>query len=417
MGLIVQKFGGTSVASAERIKAAAKRITDTYKAGNKVIVVVSARGETTDELINLAYELTDSPSKRELDVLMSTGEQISIALVAMAIHALGYPAVSFTGGQVGIITDSYHTKARIKNINADRIQKELDTGTIVIVAGFQGIDANENITTLGRGGSDTTAVALAAIMKAERCDIFTDVDGIYTADPRKVPLARKLDKISYDEILELASLGAQVMHSRSIEFAKKYNVPLFVRSSFNDNEGTLICKEVKEMEDIVVSGAAVSKDDAKITIRAVPDVPGQAAKIFHEIAKRNINVDMIIQNASIEGRADVTFTVPRNDLQLALDTVERLKEELGAGEVLYDSKIAKLSVVGIGMRSHCGVAEKMFRVLADEKINIQMISTSEIKISCVIDDAHADRALRVVHTAFGLDKVVKEKEEEKVVHV
>lgn len=408
MGLIVQKFGGTSVANAERIKAAAKRIVETYKAGNKVIVVVSARGQTTDELIDLANELTDNPSTREMDMLLSTGEQISIALVAMAIHALGYPAVSFTGGQVGIVTDSYHTKARIRNINTHRVQKELDKGTIVIVAGFQGIDANENITTLGRGGSDTTAVALAAIMKADRCDIFTDVDGIYTADPRKVPLARKLDKVSYDEILELASLGAQVMHSRSIEFAKKYNVPLYVRSSFNNKEGTLICKEAKEMEDIVVSGVAVSKDDAKITIRAVPDVPGQAAKIFHEIARKKINVDMIIQNASIENRADVTFTVPRSDLRLALETAEKIKNDLGAKEVLHDSKIAKLSVVGIGMRSHCGVAEKMFSVLAEEKINIQMISTSEIKISCVIDDAHADRALRAVHTAFGLDKVKKE---------
>ncbi len=411
MGLIVQKFGGTSVANAERIRAAAKRIIETYKAGNKVIVVVSARGQTTDELIDLAYELTDNPSTRELDMLMSTGEQISIALVAMAIHALGYPAVSFTGGQVGIITDGYHTKARIRNISTNRIQKELENGTIVIVAGSQGVDANENITTLGRGGSDTTAVALASIMGADRCDIFTDVDGIYTADPRKVPYARKLDKVSYDEILELASLGAQVMHSRSIEFAKKYNVPLYVRSSFNNSEGTLICKEVKEMEDIVVSGVAVSKEDAKITIRAVPDVPGQAAKIFHEIARRNINVDMIIQNASIEGRADVTFTVPRSDLRIALETAEKIKNDLGAKEVMHDSKIAKLSVVGIGMRSHCGVAEKMFSVLADEKINIQMISTSEIKISCVIDDAHADRALRAVHTAFGLDKVEKEKEE------
>ncbi|MEK7359952.1 MAG: aspartate kinase [Planctomycetota bacterium] len=407
MGLIVQKFGGTSVANAERIKAAAKRIVDTYNAGNKVIVVVSARGQTTDELIDLAYEIMDNPSTREMDMLMSTGEQISIALVAMAIQAMGYPAVSFTGGQVGIVTDSSHTKARIKNINTQRMQKELDKGTIIIVAGFQGIDANENITTLGRGGSDTTAVALAAIMKADRCEIFTDVDGIYTADPRKVPHARKLDKVSYDEILELASLGAQVMHSRSIEFAKKYNVPLYVRSSFNTNEGTLICKEVGEMENIVVSGVAISKDDAKITIRAIPDVPGQAAKIFHEIAGKDINVDMIIQNASIEGRADVTFTVPRIDLRLALETAEKIRKDLNAREVLHDSKIAKLSAVGIGMRSHCGVAEKMFSALAKEKINIQMISTSEIKISCVIDEAHADRALRTIHTAFGLDKVEK----------
>ncbi|MEK6621694.1 MAG: aspartate kinase, partial [Planctomycetota bacterium] len=258
-----------------------------------------------------------------------------------------------------------------------------------------------------RGGSDLTAVALASALKTGTCEIFTDVDGIYTADPRKVPHARKLDKVSYDEILELASLGAQVMHSRSIEFAKKYNVPLYVRSSFNTNEGTLICKEVGEMENIVVSGVAISKDDAKITIRAIPDVPGQAAKIFHEIAGKNINVDMIIQNASIEGRADVTFTVPRIDLRLALETAEKIRKDLNAREVLHDSKIAKLSAVGIGMRSHCGVAEKMFSALAKEKINIQMISTSEIKISCVIDEAHADRALRTIHTAFGLDKVEK----------
>ncbi|OHB73297.1 MAG: aspartate kinase [Planctomycetes bacterium RBG_16_41_13] len=408
MGLIVQKFGGTSVANAERIKAAARRITETYDAGNKVIVVVSARGQTTDELIELANEITDKPSTREMDMLLSTGEQVSIALMAMAIHALGYPAISFTGGQVGIVTDSFHTKARIRNINADRIRKELDNGSIVIVAGFQGIDANENITTLGRGGSDTTAVALASIMHADRCDIFTDVDGIYTADPRKVPNARKLNKISYDEILELASLGAQVMHSRSIEFAKKYNVPLYVRSSFNNSEGTLICKEIDDMENIVVSGATVSKNDAKITIRSIPDVPGQAAKIFHEIAKKNINVDMIIQNASVEGRADVTFTVPRSDLKNALETAEKIKKDLWAMEVLYDDKIAKLSVVGIGMRSHCGVAEKMFSILAEEKINIQMISTSEIKISCIIDEAHAERALNAVHKIFGLNHVKNE---------
>ncbi|MCR4292786.1 MAG: aspartate kinase, partial [Candidatus Kuenenia sp.] len=408
MGLIVQKFGGTSVANAERIKAAARRITETYDAGNKVIVVVSARGQTTDELIELANEITDKPSTREMDMLLSTGEQVSIALMAMAIHALGYPAISFTGGQVGIVTDSFHTKARIRNINADRIRKELDNGSIVIVAGFQGIDANENITTLGRGGSDTTAVALASILHADRCDIFTDVDGIYTADPRKVPNARKLNKISYDEILELASLGAQVMHSRSIEFAKKYNVPLYVRSSFNNSEGTLICKEIDDMENIVVSGATVSKNDAKITIRSIPDVPGQAAKIFHEIAKKNINVDMIIQNASVEGRADVTFTVPRSDLKNALETAEKIKKDLWATEVLYDEKIAKLSVVGIGMRSHCGVAEKMFSILAEEKINIQMISTSEIKISCIIDEAHAERALNAVHKIFGLNLVKNE---------
>ncbi len=405
MGLIVQKFGGTSVSDAERIKAAAQRVVKTYQDGSKVVVVVSARGQSTDELVDLAYEISDNPSTRELDMLLATGEQVSIALMAMAIHALGYPAISFTGGQVGIITDSYHTKARIKNISTRRITEELNKGTIVIVAGFQGVDADYNITTLGRGGSDTTAVALAAIMKADRCDIFTDVNGIYTADPRLVPDARKLSRISYDEILELASMGAQVMQSRSIEFAKKYDVPIHVRSSFNDEEGTLICREGKEMEDIVVSGVTVTKDEAKITIRGIPDKPGQAAKIFHDIAKKNINVDMIIQNTSANNLADVTFTVSKKDTVAALKAAEKIKEEIGAREVNSDTKIAKLSVVGIGMRGHCGVAEKMFSALAEEKINIQMISTSEIKISCVIDEAHAERALRTVHHAFQLDKI------------
>lgn len=404
MGLIVQKFGGTSVADADRIKAAAQRVIKACQDGNKVIVVVSARGKSTDELVNLAYAISDNPSTRELDMLLSTGEQVSIALMAMGIQALGYPAISFTGGQVGIITDSYHTKARIKNISTKRITEELNKGTIVIVAGFQGVDSDYNITTLGRGGSDTTAVALAAIMKADRCEIFTDVDGIYTADPRLVPEARKLSCISYDEILELASMGAQVMQSRSVEFAKKYNVPIHVRSSFSDEEGTIICTEGKEMEDIVVSGVTVTKDEAKITIRGIPDKPGQAAKIFHEISKNNINVDMIIQNTSANNLADVTFTVSKKDTKEALKTAEKIKEEIGANEVNSDTKIAKLSAVGIGMRSHCGVAEKMFSILAEEKINIQMISTSEIKISCVIDEAHAERALRAVHHAFQLDK-------------
>jgi len=402
--LIVQKFGGTSVADAARMKVAAKRAVDAHSAGNRVIVVVSARGKMTDELLELAYEINDNPSTRELDSLLSTGEQMSSALMAMAIHSLGSPAVSFVGRQIGITTDSFHTKARIVNMKVDRILEELSKNKIVVVAGYQGVDENDNITTLGRGGSDTSAVALAALLKADICDIYTDVDGIFTADPRIVPKARKLDKISYDEILELASMGAQVVHVRSVELAKKYNVPIRVRSSFNNSIGTLICKEVMEMEDIVVSGATVTKNDAKITIIGVSDEPGQAAKIFHELAKENINVDMIIQNISAHGLTDVTFTVQKDDLPLALETTERIKKEIQAKEIVADDKIAKLSVVGIGMRTHSGIADKMFKTLSDEKINIQMISTSEIKISCVIEEDQAEKALNSMHDAFELDK-------------
>ncbi len=405
--LIVQKFGGTSVADVTRMKSAAKRVIDAFSSGNKVIVVVSARGKMTDDLLKLAYEINDNPSTRELDVLLSTGEQMSSALMAMAIHSFGYPAVSFTGRQVGITTDSFHTKARIVNINAKRITEELSKNKIVVVAGYQGVDENDNITTLGRGGSDTTAVALAALLKADLCDIYTDVDGIFTADPRIVTNARKLAKISYDEILELASMGAQVIHARSIEFAKNYNVPIRVRPSFNNGTGTLICREVDEMEKIVVSGATVAKNEAKVAIIGVSDKPGQAAKIFQELAKENINVDMIIQNISAHGLADVTFTVPKDDLPLAIKTAERIKKEIMAKEVISNDKIAKLSIVGVGMRSHCGIAEKMFRTLSDEEINIQMISTSEIKISCVIDEEQAERALIAIHNAFELDKELK----------
>ncbi|MBS1259596.1 MAG: Aspartate kinase [Candidatus Scalindua arabica] len=404
MQLIVQKFGGTSVADAGRMKEAAKRAVDAHSAGNRVIVVVSARGKMTDELLELAYEINDNPSARELDSLLSTGEQMSSALMAMAIHSLGSPAVSFVGRQIGITTDSFHTKARIVNMKVDRILEELSKDKIVVVAGYQGVDENDNITTLGRGGSDTSAVALAALLKADICDIYTDVDGIFTADPRIVPKARKLDKISYDEILELASMGAQVVHVRSVELAKKYNVPIRVRSSFNNSIGTLICKEVMEMEDIVVSGATVTKNDAKITIIGVSDEPGQAAKIFHELAKENINVDMIIQNISAHGLTDVTFTVQKDDLPLALETTERIKKEIQAKEIVANDKIAKLSVVGIGMRTHSGIADKMFKTLSDEKINIQMISTSEIKISCVIEESQAEKALNSMHSSFGLDK-------------
>ncbi len=404
MQLIVQKFGGTSVADAARMKMAAKRAVDAHSAGNRVIVVVSARGKMTDELLELAYEINDNPSTRELDSLLSTGEQMSSALMAMAIHSLGSPAVSFVGRQIGITTDSFHTKARIVNMKVDRILEELSKNKIVVVAGYQGVDENDNITTLGRGGSDTSAVALAALLKADICDIYTDVDGIFTADPRIVPKARKLDKISYDEILELASMGAQVVHVRSVELAKKYNVPIRVRSSFNNSIGTLICKEVMEMEDIVVSGVTVTKNDAKITIIGVSDEPGQAAKIFHELAKENINVDMIIQNISAHGLADVTFTVQKDDLPLAMETTEKIKKEIQAKEIVADGKIAKLSVVGIGMRTHSGIADKMFKTLSDEKINIQMISTSEIKISCVIEENQAEKALNSMHDAFELDK-------------
>ena len=404
MQLIVQKFGGTSVADAARMKMAAKRAVDAHSAGNGVIVVVSARGKMTDELLELAYEINDNPSTRELDSLLSTGEQMSSALMAMAIHSLGSPAVSFVGRQIGITTDSFHTKARIVNMKVDRILEELSKNKIVVVAGYQGVDENDNITTLGRGGSDTSAVALAALLKADICDIYTDVDGIFTADPRIVPKARKLDKISYDEILELASMGAQVVHVRSVELAKKYNVPIRVRSSFNNSIGTLICKEVMEMEDIVVSGVTVTKNDAKITIIGVSDEPGQAAKIFHELAKENINVDMIIQNISAHGLADVTFTVQKDDLPLAMETTEKIKKEIQAKEIVADGKIAKLSVVGIGMRTHSGIADKMFKTLSDEKINIQMISTSEIKISCVIEENQAEKALNSMHDAFELDK-------------
>lgn len=405
MGLIVQKFGGTSVGDAQKIKRAAQRVVQAYEEGNKVVVVVSAMGHTTDELFDLAYQITGRPSAREMDMLVSTGEQISIALMAMAIHALGYEAISFTGGQVGIVTDSRHTKARILKMDTKKINEELNKGKIVVVAGYQGVDAYNNITTLGRGGSDATAVALAAMLKADMCDIFTDVEGIYTADPRIVPEAGKLERISYDELLELASLGSQVMQARSIEFAKKYHVPLRVRPSYNDSEGTLVCQEAKEMEDIVVSGAAVTKDEAKITLRGVPDRPGVAARIFGELARCNISVDIIIQNIGSHGMTDLTFTVPKGDLQEALVATEKMKRELEAQEVSADSHIAKLSVVGIGMRSHCGVAEKMFSVLAQEGINIQMISTSEIKISCVIDETQAERALKAVHRAFELHKV------------
>lgn len=405
MALIVQKYGGTSVANPERIRHVARYIVDCHDQGNQVVAVVSARAKQTDELIAMAREICPEPSPRELDMLLSIGEQMSCALMAMAIHALGRKAVSLTGSQVGIRTDNIYSKAKIKEIDNRRILNHLANGEIVVVAGFQGVDDFNNITTLGRGGSDTTAVAIAAAIKADVCDIYTDVEGVYTADPRIVPEARLIKRICYDELLEMASLGAKVMHSRAVEIAKRFDVPFRVRSSFTLTEGTFVCKEVPEMEKITVRGAAVDKNEAKITIRGVTDKPGVAARIFGEIAAQNLNVDMIIQNISANGRTDVSFTVTKADLPKALKVANKIKDEIEATEVLSDDKIAKISVVGIGMRSHTGVAEKMFRALAEAQVNIQMISTSEIKISCVINENKADEALRAVHKAFELDKV------------
>jgi len=402
--LIVQKYGGSSVADTSRIKEVANRIVRQKKKGYNIVVVVSALGDTTDNLINLAQEITDSPSEREMDMLMSTGEQMSIALLAMALHKIGLEAISFTGAQVGIITDASHTKAKIIDINCKRIELELKKGKIVIVAGFQGITMSDDITTLGRGGSNLTAVALAKALKASTCEMCTDVEGVYTADPRIVPNARKVSSISYEEMLELASAGAQVLQPRSIEVAKKFNVPIHIRSSFLDTNGTIISKEVKAMEDIVVRGVAVNKNEAKITICAVPDKPGIAAKIFKKIAEANINIDMIIQNVSRIGYTDISFTVMNKDLNKTLKTTEQVAKSVGAGNVECNDNIAKLSIVGIGMRSHSGIASRMFSALARNKVNIEMISTSEIKVSCVINKKSAAKAARAVHDEFKLSK-------------
>jgi len=404
MDLIVMKFGGTSVADAERIRRAARRAIRAKQAGNQVVMVVSARGKATDNLISLAKEICDDPPRRELDMLMSTGEQESMSLMAMAIHAAGAEAISLTGGQIGLITDSVHTKARIQKIEADRIREELARGRIVIVAGFQGIDETGEIYTLGRGASDTTAVALAAVLKAKLCEIYTDVDGIYTTDPRIEPRARKVKQISYDEMLELASLGAGVMHSRAIEFGKKYNVDIHVRSSFSDTQGTLITREVKQMEQIVVSGVTVKKSLAQFILPKLPNQPGIAANIFAHVAEHNVVVDDIIQTHDEGGHAGISFTVDQSDLAECKLVVEEIRQELNLAEVVCLDPVAKVSAVGVGMRSHTGVARKMFRALADAKININAITTSEIKISCIIDPDQAEEALRVAHAAFELDK-------------
>ena len=402
MALIVQKFGGTSVGDVDRIKNVARRVAQARAGGHDVVVVVSAMAGETDRLIGLAQKMADRPNERELDVILATGEQVSIGLLSLALHGLGQRARSFTGGQVRIQTDAVHTKARIVSIDSERARQALADGEIVIVAGFQGVSAEDEITTLGRGGSDLTAVAMAAALQADVCEIYTDVDGVYTTDPNIVSEARKLDRISYDEMLELASLGAKVLQTRSVEYAKNYLVPVHVRSSFNDNPGTMVVKEDAAMEKVVVSGIAYNKQEAKITITRVADRPGIAATLFGRVAEANIVVDMIVQNMSQDGSTDISFTVPRTDYARAQDIVRAVAKEIGAGKVIGDDKIAKVSIVGVGMRTHSGVAAKMFETLGREKINILMISTSEIKVSCVIEAKYAELAVRVLHEAFGL---------------
>ncbi len=409
MALIVQKYGGSSVANVERIQRVASRIVKAKRQGNSLVVVVSALGDTTDDLIELANKITKNPSAREMDMLLSTGEQVSVALLALAIQELGEEAISFTGSQVGIITDQFHTKARIMDVDGKHIHKALREGKVVVVAGFQGKTATGEITTLGRGGSDLTAVALARSLKAKHCEIYTDVDGIYTADPRIVPDARKIDTISYDEILELAALGAKVMHSRSVEVGKKFNVPIYVLHSQQEVKGTLITKETKKMEDIMVSGVALADDEAKVTIFQVPDRPGSAAKLFAKLAKANINIDMIIQNKTQTKATDISFTIFKNELGRALPAVREAAKELGAKEVICDENIAKVSVVGVGMKAHSGIAARMFSALAAKKMNIDMISTSEIKISCVVDGGKGKEALRAIHDEFQLGKAPVQK--------
>jgi aspartate kinase len=401
MPIIVQKFGGTSVADSKKILAAARRAIRAKQEGNQVVMVVSAMGQNTDILIDLAKEITESPPAREMDMLLSTGEQVSVALMAMAIHSLGHEAISMTGGQIGIMTDSIHTKARIRKISTGRLQQALDEGKIVIAAGFQGIDESLNITTLGRGGSDTTAVALAAVLHADSCEIYTDVDGVYTTDPRIVPEARRTARISYEEMLELASAGAGVMHNRSIEFAKKFDVPVHVRSSFSDNTGTMIVSE-PEAKGQAVCGAAMAKNEARVTVLGVPDRPGTAKAIFSAVAARNIAMDMIVQNIGANGQTDISFTVQRDELPATLKVVEEAAKQLGAEGVSYDDDVSKISVVGLGMATQTGVAEKMFRALAEKGINIIMITTSEIKISVLVARQYAQEALRTVHEAFQL---------------
>ncbi len=402
MALIVQKYGGTSVGTVERIQAVAQKVAATRDRGDDVVVVVSAMSGETNRLVALAGEMQERPDPREMDVLLSTGEQVTIALLCMALKAIGKEARSYTGPQVRIHTDTAHTKARITHIDTERMQEDLAAGSVVVVAGFQGMDPNGDITTLGRGGSDTTAVALAAALKADECQIFTDVDGVYTTDPRVEPKARRLDRITFEEMLEMASLGSKVLQIRAVEFAGKYNVPLRVLSSFEEGEGTLITFEDEGMEEAKIAGIAFNRDEAKLTIRGVPDQPGVAHKILGPISDANIEVDMIIQNISTDDTTDFTFTVHRNDCPRALELLRQIAEELQAREVDADQEIVKISLVGVGMRSHAGIASTMFQALADEGINIRMISTSEIKISVVVDEKYLELGVRALHQAFDL---------------
>ncbi len=405
MSLIVQKYGGTSVADLDRIRNVARRVARIFEAGNDVVVVLSAMAGVTDKIIELAHQASPNPTKRELDVLLATGEQTTAALLTMVLNAMNLPAQSLLGFQARVLTDQTYGNARIHEIDATRIQKLLSERKIVVVAGFQGCDANGNITTLGRGGSDTTAVAIASAIKADSCEIYTDVDGVYTADPNICKTARKLSRITYDEMMEMASLGAKVLQIRSVEFAKKYNVPVHVRSSFSEEEGTMVVSTDAEMEKLVVTGVTYNKKDARITLTRVQDKPGIASRIFTPIADAGILVDMIIQNTRSEGLTDLTFTVSKADFQQAMDIERKVAEEIGAESVIGDENIAKVSVTGVGMRNHSGVASKMFTALAKENINILMISTSEIRISCVIEEKYAELAVRVLHNAFGLDRI------------
>ncbi len=404
MALIVQKYGGTSVATPERIEHVAEKVIATRQRGDAVVVVVSAMSGETDRLMGLAHKIAEQPEARELDVLLSTGEQVTIALLAMALQKRGCPARSYTGSQVRILTDSVHNKARIRGIDDTAVRQDLDAGRVVVVAGFQGVDENGNITTLGRGGSDTTGVALAAALKADECQIYTDVDGVYTTDPRVVPNARRLERITFEEMLEMSSLGSKVLQIRSVEFAGKYNVPLRVLSTFTEGEGTLITFEDPQMEDAVISGIAFNRDEAKLTVIGVPDQPGIAHRILGPIADANIEVDMIIQNIAEDATTDVTFTVHRRDYAQAMEILQRAAKALAARQVTGDNKIIKISLVGVGMRSHAGIASKMFEALSKEGINIRMISTSEIKISVVVDEKYLELGVRALHEAFQLDQ-------------
>jgi aspartate kinase len=403
--LIVQKYGGTSVGNTDRIKAVAQRVVSTLQEGHKVVVVVSAMSGETDKLIGFANQVSSNPTEREMDLLLSSGERITTALTSMAISELGKKAIALTGRQAGIITDTVYTKAKIERIQADKVKKALSGGYAVVIAGFQGVTEDDEITTLGRGGSDLSAVAVAAALNADRCEIYTDVDGVYTTDPNIVPEARKLDKISYEEMLELASLGAKVLQTRSVEFAMKYNVPVVVRSSFNNNPGTLVTKEDKDMEKVVVSGVAYDKNQAKVTVLHVPDKPGIAARLFNTIADSNIVVDVIVQNVSADGlSADISFTVPKTDSKKAMEITQKLVGDLGAKGVDVRDDLAKISIVGVGMRTHSGVAAQMFSTLSKHGVNIMAISTSEIKVSCLIEAKYTELAVRVLHEQFGLDK-------------